>query len=74
MTSVATAETRVPGTGRGGADAPGPRLFEPAGPTLEDAIVATWEELASAGHATCPVCAGELARGGACGTCGSELR
>jgi hypothetical protein len=74
MAAVATAETRVPGSRREGAEAPTPRLFNPQGLTLEDAIVATWEKLATAGHAPCPVCAGEMSHGGGCESCGSELR
>jgi len=74
MSIVATPE--APATRRDGEEVEpaAPRLFEPQGPTLEDRIVATWEALASAGHATCPVCAGEMSRGGACERCGSELR
>ena len=74
MAAVATAEVRVPDSRCDGAEAPAPRLFNPQGPTLEDAIVATWEKLATVGHAPCPVCAGELSRGGGCESCGSELR
>jgi hypothetical protein len=74
MAAVATAETRVAGPGRDGADPPTPRLFNPQGPTLEDAIVATWEKLATTGHAPCPVCAGEMSHAGGCESCGSELR
>ena len=75
MAAVATAETRVAGPGRDGPDAPTPRLFNPQGPTLEDAIVATWEKLTTDGHAPCPVCAGEMSQaGGGCESCGSELR
>ena len=50
-----------------------PRLFEPQGPTLEDRIVAAWDELTAAGRATCPVCSGEMTRSGGCEDCGSEL-
>jgi hypothetical protein len=74
MAAVATAETRVAAPGRDGPDAP-TRLFNPQGPTLEDAIVATWEKLTTDGHAPCPVCAGEMSQaGGGCESCGSELR
>jgi hypothetical protein len=71
MSAVATAEDRVRECD--GAEAPAPRLFDPAGPTLEDAIVQTWDELADAGHAACPVCSGEMSRAGVCERCGSEL-
>jgi hypothetical protein len=74
MAAVATAEMRGSGPGRDGGEAPTPRLFNPQGPTLEDAIVATWEKLVADGHAPCPVCAGELSRGDGCESCGSELR
>lgn len=53
-------------------EAPATRLFEPQGPTLEDAIVAAWEELSAAGSTTCPVCSGTMS-GGRCEGCGSEL-
>ena len=73
MSAVATAETRTGAPEQDRAESPAPRLFDPPGPTLEDAIVATWEELAAAGHALCPVCSGEMSRSGACERCGSEL-
>jgi hypothetical protein len=57
----------------GSAEPPAQRLFESPGPTLEDSILATWHELASVEHATCPVCAGALSRAGRCASCGSEL-
>jgi len=73
MTAVATRDPRVRPPESGSAEPPAARLFEPSGPTLEDAIVATWDELAAAGHATCPVCSGEMSRANGCETCGSEL-
>jgi hypothetical protein len=73
MNVVATAETTTAVDERDRAKAPAPRLFDTPGPTLEDAIVATWEQLSADGHATCPVCAGELSRAGRCERCGSEL-
>ena len=54
MNPVATREPAA--AERGSAELPAPRLFEPQGPTLEGAILATWHELATAGEATCPVC------------------
>jgi hypothetical protein len=54
----------------------------PAGPTLDDLIVAEWEQITSGGPASCPVCHGELAPvwsaaprpvGGRCQDCGSRL-
>jgi DnaJ-class molecular chaperone len=60
--SVATVETAVPSE----------RLFEPPEVTLEDSILGVWEALEVRGRAECPVCHGELERGG-CATCGSSL-
>jgi hypothetical protein len=73
MTAVATAQTSARDRASDISKPPAPRLFEPQGPTLEDAIVATWDELAAAGHATCPVCSGEMSRIGGCESCGAEL-
>ncbi len=56
-----------------------PRLFEPADrpadrrPTLEDAILGTWQELVADGRAECPVCSGRMRAGAPCEDCGSEL-
>ena len=44
--------------------------------TLEDALLGTWEDLASHGRAECLVCGGSLDEspaGGECGACGSSL-
>ena len=60
--SVATVETAVPSE----------RLFEPPEVTLEDSILGVWEALEVRGRAECPVCHGELERGG-CATCRSSL-
>jgi hypothetical protein len=60
--SVATVETAVPSE----------RLFEPSEVTLEDSILGVWEALEVRGRTECPVCHGELERGG-CATCGSSL-
>ena len=59
------------------AEAPAPafqatRLFEPSEVTLEDSILGAWEALMAHGRAECPVCHGELERGG-CATCRSLL-
>jgi len=73
MSAVAT---RVPDTRRREAESaepPAQRLFEPKGPTLEDSIVAAWDELISAGHVACPVCSAEMSRAKGCESCGSEL-
>ena len=73
MTAVATRERETRQPAGGSAEPPAKRLFEPQGPTLEDAILATWHELASVEHATCPVCTGELTRATGCAGCGAEL-
>ena len=49
-----------------------PRLFEPAGSTLEDLVLGAWEDLAVDGHAECPVCGGQMPPAG-CSDCGSQL-
>ena len=51
---------------------PEARLFEPSEVTLEDVVIRAWEALVAHGRAECPVCQGELERGG-CATCGSSL-
>ena len=45
MSAVATRERGRPGLERGSAEPPAQRLFEPKGPTLEAAILATWRDL-----------------------------
>jgi hypothetical protein len=75
MSSVATRE-RGPGADvpeSGPAEPPAQRLFEPQGPRLEDAILATWDELVDRGRTACPVCGGTMARTNGCEACGSEL-
>jgi hypothetical protein len=59
-------ETAAPGVTAGRTQGGGvtKRLFEPSEVTLED--------LEAHGRAECPVCHGELERGG-CATCGSSL-
>ena len=73
MSAVATRERSLCGVARGSAEPPAQRLFEPQGPTLEDSIIATWRELASAHRVTCPVCSGEMTRVSGCSSCGAEL-
>ena len=63
----AVAEQRQAGQGAS-------RLFEPGGVTLEDSILAVWEELIAEGRAECPVCGESISADGACSGCGSELR
>jgi hypothetical protein len=74
MSAVATRERELAGLERGSAEPPAQRLFEPKGPSLEDAILATWRDLTSADRATCPVCSSEMTRASGCPGCGSELR
>jgi len=49
------------------------RLFEPHGPTLEDAILEVWRELTGGDGVTCPICTGEMSPAGHCHSCGSQL-
>ena len=55
------------------AEASAPRLFEPGGVTLEDAVLGVWEDLVEHGCAECPVCGGSMSAAGGCESCGSEL-
>ena len=64
MSAVATREPSVRGAERGPLSHPRSGSFDPQGPTLEDSILATWRELASADRASCPVCSGEMTRAG----------
>ena len=73
MTAVATRESHARHRDGESAERPATGLFEPHGPTLEDAILATWDELVTADHATCPVCSGAMSRANGCEACGSEL-
>jgi hypothetical protein len=51
------------------------RLIEPraGGASLEDRILAAWEDLAGAASAECPVCGGRMKRTTGCEECGSVL-
>ena len=53
------------------------RLFEPQRPdggvSLEERLLAVWEDLTRQGHAGCPVCGGRIHVASGCGDCGSEL-
>jgi hypothetical protein len=73
MSAVAIREAPATQRDVAAAEPATPRLFEPKGPTLEDRIVAAWDELTVAGRVTCPVCSGEMSRTGGCESCGSEL-
>jgi hypothetical protein len=73
MAALATREQAVvaqPMAGHGAS-----RLFEPGGATLEDSILAVWEDLVAQGCAECPICGGSMSPSadGGCPTCGSEL-
>ena len=50
------------------------RLFEPRSVTLEDAILAVWQDLVAEGRAECPVCGGSISAEDGCAACGSQLR
>jgi len=73
MCPVATSEAALTRPEAEGTRRATPRLFEPQGPTLEDRIVAAWDELTAAGHVTCPICSAEMTRAGGCERCGAEL-
>jgi hypothetical protein len=75
MSAVATRERELgaPAVENRRAEPPAQHLFEPQGPTLEDSILATWDELTTAGRVACPVCSGEMSRANGCKSCGSEL-
>jgi hypothetical protein len=75
MSAVATRERELgaPAVENRPAEPPAQHLFEPQGPTLEDSILATWDELTTAGHVPCPVCSAEMSRTKGCERCGSEL-
>lgn len=73
MSAVATREAPAAQREAAAAEPAAPRLFEPKGPTLEDRIVAAWDELTVAGRVSCPVCSGEMSRAGGCDDCGAEL-
>ena len=72
MGALATRERAI--AERPQADPHASRLFEPRGATLEDSILAVWQELVAEGRADCPVCGGSISADGGCAGCGSELR
>jgi hypothetical protein len=73
MAALATREQAVAEHSQPGHGAS--RLFEPGGATLEDSILAVWEDLVAQGRAECPVCGGSMSppADGGCRACGSEL-
>jgi hypothetical protein len=73
MSAVATREASVAHPAARAVEPSADRLFEPKGPTLEDRIVAAWDELTASGRVSCPLCDSEMSRTRGCETCGSEL-
>jgi hypothetical protein len=71
LTTLVTSGTAV--AERPPARVPSARLFEPGGVTLEDVVIALWEELVAEGRAECPVCGGSITAAAECGSCGAEL-
>jgi rubrerythrin len=73
MAALATREQGVAQQRQSGQGAS--RLFEPGGATLEDSILAVWEDLVAQGRAECPVCGRSMSPSadGGCPACGSEL-
>lgn len=73
MNAVATPARAGSGSAAGVAEE---RLFEAeptGGATLEQRIVAAWNELTRSGAADCPVCGARVRAEAACERCGSEL-
>jgi hypothetical protein len=56
---------------------PASRLFEPQRPdggvSLEERLLAVWEDLTRQGHAGCPVCGGRMRTAQGCEGCGSAV-
>jgi hypothetical protein len=73
VAAVATHIERDGGSAEPRAEDSTSRLFEPGGPTLEDAVLRAWEELVADGRVECPVCGGAMSMLHGCGECGSEL-
>jgi hypothetical protein len=77
MSAVATRRRSALVTDPPAAVRPTTRLFEPQRPdggvTLEERLLAVWEDLTRQGHAGCPVCGGRMRIASCCEACGSEL-
>jgi hypothetical protein len=43
------------------------------GVSLEERLLAVWEDLTGHGHAGCPVCGGRINAGAGCDGCGSAI-
>jgi hypothetical protein len=72
VTTVATASRLGEPVGAPAGRGSMQELFPPGGPTLEDAVLGAWDDLARGGEAECPVCRGRLQADG-CDGCGAEL-
>jgi hypothetical protein len=77
MTTVATRRRPALVTDPPAAVRPAERLFEPQRPdggvSLEERLLAVWEDLTRQGDAGCPVCGGRIHAASGCERCGSEL-
>ena len=73
MAALATREQGVAAQSQAGRRVS--RLFEPGSVSLEDSILAVWEDLVAEGRAECPVCGGSMSPSadGGCPSCGSKL-
>lgn len=75
MSAVATPRRRATAQRAFASQRSARRLFEPrAGEvSLEDQILAAWEDLAGASSAECVVCQGRMSMSTGCDDCGSQL-
>jgi hypothetical protein len=77
MSAVATRRRSAIVTDPPAAGCPEARLFEPQAPgggvSLEERLLAVWEDLTRQGKAGCPVCGGRIHVASGCESCGSEL-
>ena len=77
MSAVATRRRSALVTDPPATERPAARLFEPQRPdggvSLEERLLAVWEDLTRQGHAGCPVCGGRISVASGCEGCGSEL-
>jgi hypothetical protein len=77
MSAVATHGRSALVTDPPAAERPAARLFEPRRPdggvSLEERLLAVWEDLTREGHAGCPVCGGRINVTSGCEACGSDL-
>lgn len=77
MSAAATFRPWRPATATGVAPDAGARLFEPlstgGGITLEQRLIAIWDDLTAAGESACPVCGDRIRAAAACDACGATL-